>query len=314
MEKLLVVNKVANEVTENDIKNVADGDLFLILQNKDITNSQVAYFGSNLTKANLEAARSIQFAVKRNGNIDTSIVINLDRISNANVVLPSLGVASVIKLGNNAASSTALSIPSTGEGNIRIVDLIELYNVDNFPANISVVKRVSETALQYLQRVVLAINNDPIGKTLVTALLESAGTNYQIKLTAKHPLIKLGVSVEGIFENYIPITVEEREIPVGSGTDLALIEKELSVFKGNGNYMNMGDIYYKEPMFINSTANYKVASITSSIFASPTPSTNMALGSYNILIAQPYNKNVTPVDTKLEEIIAFINGTTLVKP
>lgn len=309
MERLLVATKVENLSTVLTVDAIAEENLIVFLYNKDDANSDATpiYRGSELTADDLVGKKAVQFAVKRNGQLDASILIPLNRIANINYKEYVAGQASVIKLGNNASAATALSIPSVGEGNIRLVDLIELYNIDNFPANISVVKRVSETALQYLQRVILAINNDPIAKTLVTALLESDGTNYQIKLTAKSPLIKLGVAVDGIFENYIPITVTERIIPQGKGTDMAVIEKELSAFKGNGNYMHIGDLYYKEPIVTNVSTNYDVASITSNIFASPTASTNMALGSHNLLVSIP---TASEASNDLKNIISILKGET----
>ena len=58
---------------------------------------------------------------------------------------------------------------------------------------------------------------------------------YQIKLTTLNADIKLGVTTDGIFENYKAITVTERKVGQGTYAQISQIEQELTVFKGNGN-------------------------------------------------------------------------------
>ena len=81
------------------------------------------------------------------------------------------------------------------------------------------------------------------------------------------------------------------------------IEKDLTVFAGNGNYMENGDLYYKEPLKSIPGTNYNVMSQTWTAIARPTHSTTMAVANPNLLIAVPagntslatlYAKFITP--------------------
>jgi len=68
---------------------------------------------------------------------------------------------------------------------------------------------------------------------------------------------------------------------------MVAIEKELTVFKGNGNYTENNDLYYKEPLKGDTDENYDTLSISWTGTAQPTISTTMAVANLNLLICAP---------------------------
>ncbi len=305
MENILIGTTVT-DLTANTIDDLVAGDLALLLHG-DLGTTPLLR-GSEVTNAEIAAARGIQFLLKRaDGELESSLIISDRDIINKNYQAYVAGTPGVFKLGDNAAVETALTIPTTGEGTIRLIDLVEPYQVDNFPAIITATKKSTETVLQYLTKVVAQINADPIAKLLVVAALETNTGRYQIKLTTLNSKIKLGVATSDIFEGYTPITVTARVIAKGTGEQIQEIEKELSVFKGNGNYMENGDLYYKDGLKSSLGTNYNTMSMTWKKEVSPSISTNIFVASPNVLICVPsgdstlsalYAKFVGPVQVE----------------
>ena len=180
-----------------------------------------------------------------------------------------------------------MTFTDNGEGNIRFADLTNTYQDQFFPANISLTKKSTETVLQYLNRLVTKINSDPVAKTLVTASIETATTNHQMKLVSASSNIKLGIATDGILAPFQPIIVTARRLAKGTGAQMSKIEQDLTVFKGNGNYMDNGDLYYKEPLKSNVGENYNTLSLSWTGVAQPTTSTTMFVANANILICMP---------------------------
>lgn len=286
MENILIGSTIP-DLTGKTLEDLTTNQIGLLLYNADGRTAPVVA-GNEVTNPQLLNARGIQFVKKKaDGTFDASLVIPNKSTANRNYQAYVAGVAGVVKLGDNAATETALTVATEGEGCIRLTDLTNTYVVDNFPANVCVTKKTSETNLQYLTKVVAAINADVVASTLVTATLETNTGKYQIKLETKSSKIKLGVATQGLFESYQPITVTSRVTAVGSGEQMQAIEKELTVFKGNGNYYQDGDLYYKEPLKASLTANYNTLSITWTGVAQPTVSTTMAVASVNLLVCVP---------------------------
>lgn len=286
MENILIGTKVP-DLSGKEFTDLVKGEIALYLHNADGATPPVLR-GSEVTNAEVKAARAIQFIVKKaDGEINGGLLIPNRTLLNQNYQAYQAGVAAVVKLGNNATTDTSLIIPSTGEGNIRLTNLTDTYEIDNFPANISVTKKSTETPVQYLARVVAAINANPTANLLVTAELETAAAKYQIKLTTKNSTIKLGVATDGVFADYQAIQVTARVTALGDGATIQKIEKELTVFKGNGNYTEDNDLYYKEPLVSNAALNYNVMSITWTSVVHPTHSTTMTVANPNILVCTP---------------------------
>lgn len=289
-------------LTGKTVADLTTGQIGLFLYSTDEGAAPVLK-GTEVTNAELKAAKAIQFIKKNATDFEASLVIPIRETFDRNYQAYVAPVAGVFKLGDNAAVETALTIPADGEGNIRLTDLTTTYQVDAFPANISVTKKTNETPVQYLNRVVAAINKDAKASQLVTASLETAAGRHQIKLVTKDPLTKLGIATDGIFEPYQAITVTARVIGKGTYAQMSAIEKELTVFKGNGNYTVDNDLYYKEPMKSIVGTNYNTMSVTWTAVARPTHSTTMMVANPNQLICVPaangtllalYNKFITP--------------------
>jgi hypothetical protein len=290
MEKILF-GSIIPDLTGKEITELEIGEVGMLLYSNDEAVAPVAV-GSEITNAQIVEAKGIQFVRKDStDNYDSSVVIPFKTLRNVNYQAYVAGVAGIFKLGDNANAGTGLTVEATGEGCIRLVDLTDSYTTTSFPANICLDKRSSETVAQYLARFVAKINADPVAKTLVIATVESSIGVHQLKLTTLNSSIKLGIATDGLFAAYQPITVTARVVAKGSGDQMVAIEKELTVFKGNGNYINDNDLYYKEPLKGNVAENYNTLSISWTGVAQPTISTTMAVANLNLLVAISSNND-----------------------
>lgn len=286
MEKILIGSTIP-DLTSKTLADLTVGEIGMLLYNQDESKAPIVV-GSEVTKAQLVAARGVQF-VRRDtaDSFDSSVVIPNKTRRNINYQAYVAGVAGVFKLGDNGAAGTSLTFTDNEEGNIRFADLTNTYQDQFFPANISLTKKSTETVLQYLNRLVTKINSDPVAKTLVTASIETATTNYQMKLVSASSNIKLGIATDGILAPFQPIIVTARRLAKGTGAQINKIEQDLTVFKGNGNYIDSGDLYYKEPLKSNVGTNYNTLSLSWTGVAQPTTSTTMFVANANILICMP---------------------------
>ena len=286
MEKILIGSTIP-VLTSKTLADLTIGQIGMLLYNQDESKAPIVV-GSEVTKAQLVAARGVQF-VRRDtaDSFDSSVVIPNKTRRNINYQAYVAGVAGVFKLGDNGAAGTSLTFTDNGEGNIRFADLTNTYQDQFFPANISLTKKSTETVLQYLNRLVTTINSDPVAKTLVTASIETATTNYQMKLVSASSNIKLGIATDGILAPFQPIIVTARRLAKGTGAQMSKIEQDLTVFKGNGNYIDSGDLYYKEPLKSNVGEKYNTLSLSWTGTAQPTTSTTMFVANANILICMP---------------------------
>lgn len=301
MEKILFGSEIP-DLTSKTLLDLAVGEIGMLLYNQDESKAPIVV-GCEITNAQLVAARGVQF-VRRDtaDSFDSSVVIPNKTIRNINYQAYVAGVAGVFKLGDNGAAGTSLTFTDNGEGNIRFADLTNTYQDQFFPANISLTKKSTETVLQYLNRLVTKINSDPVAKTLVTASIETATTNYQMKLVSASSNIKLGIATDGILAPFQPIIVTARRLAKGTGAQMSKIEQDLTVFKGNGNYMDNGDLYYKEPLKANVGETYNTLSLSWTGVAQPTTSTTMFVANANILICMPAADN-----TLASVYVAFTN-------
>ena len=290
MEKILIGSEIP-DLTSKTLLDLAVGEIGMLLYNQDESKAPIVV-GCEITNAQLVAARGVQF-VRRDtaDSFDSSVVIPNKTIRNINYQAYVAGVAGVFKLGDNGAAGTSLTFTDNGEGNSRFADLTNTYQDQFFPANISLTKKSTETVLQYLNRLVTKINSDPVAKTLVTASIETATTNYQMKLVSASSNIKLGIATDGILAPFQPIIVTARRLAKGTGTQMSKIEQDLTVFKGNGNYIDNGDLYYKEPLKANVGETYNTLSLSWTGVAQPTTSTTMFVANANILICMPAADN-----------------------
>ena len=286
MEKILIGSTIP-VLTRKTLADLTVGEIGMLLYNQDESKAPIVV-GSEVTNAQLVAARGVQF-VRRDtaDSFDSSVVIPNKTRRNINYQAYVAGVAGVFKLGDNGAAGTSLTFTDNEEGNIRFADLTNTYQDQFFPANISLTKKSTETVLQYLNRLVTKINSDPVAKTLVTASIETATTNHQMKLVSASSDIKLGIATDGILAPFQPIIVTARRLAKGTGAQMSKIEQDLTVFKGNGNYIDSGDLYYKEPLKSNVGTNYNTLSLSWTGMAQPTVSTSMFVANANILICMP---------------------------
>ena len=290
MEKILIGSTIP-VLTSKTLADLTIGQIGMLLYNQDESKAPILV-GSEVTNAQLVAARGVQF-VRRDtaDSFDSSVVIPNKTRRNINYQAYVAGVAGVFKLGDNGAAGTSLTFTDNEEGNIRFADLTNTYQDQFFPANISLTKKSTETVLQYLNRLVTKINSDPVAKTLVTASIETATTNYQMKLVSASSNIKLGIATDGILAPFQPIVVTARRLAKGTGAQMSKIEQDLTVFKGNGNYIDSGDLYYKEPLKANVGETYNTLSLSWTGVAQPTTSTTMYGANANILICMPAADN-----------------------
>lgn len=300
MENILFGTTIP-DLTAKTFADLTEGQIGLLLYNFDEKVAPLQR-GIEVTNAELLAARAIQYVRKTGTELEGSVLIPNKTTNDRNYQAYVAGVAGVWKIGDNTVTGS-LVFTNPGEGNIRLVDLTNTYKADNFPANISVTKKTGETDAAYLGRVVTAINNDPVAKLLCTAALETNTGKYQIKLTATSYKIKLGVATDGLFAGYQATVVTARVLALGTGEQMQEIEKQLTVFKGNGNYTEWTNEYFSAPLKSSLATNYNTLSVTWTGVAQPTVSTTMSVASLNLLICVPsadtslatlYTKFTTP--------------------
>lgn len=293
MENILFGSTIP-DLTAKDLDDLLDGEIGLLLHNADERTPPIVR-GNEVTNTELLTAKGVQFVKKSGAGFEASLIIPNKSTTNRNYQAYVAGVAGEFKIGDNTVAGS-LVFADPGEGTIRLTDLTNTYKADNFPANISVTKKTGETSAAYLARVVAAINADPTAKLLCTAVLETNVDKYQIKLTTTSYKIKLGVATDGLFAPYQATVVTARVLAVGTGEQMQEIEKQLTVFKGNGNYTEFTQEYFSDPLKSSLSTNYNSLSITWTSIAQPTVSATMAVASVNVLVCVPSG------DTTLEDI------------
>lgn len=312
MENVLVV-KNATDISTGTFNSLEDyfaamvvGDILVVGDGKEV-------YGLGDTVA--AGIQEVQFFTKINtGKIICSVSIprkNIISISNQD---HTTGQNLKLRVGGTT-SGTSLVIPSTGEGNFLLKNLSYNHLISTQRNSISVIKKASETAEAYIDRVVLTVNNTMAALTFpyCTAVKVGSSPNFGIDFEATSPNVDLFVGVDGIFVDYPSYSVQDAKVPLGAGVDVLAMEKDVSKNKGNGGYVENTDLWYSQPLQTNITANYDIATILwDGIHSSPTSSKKVASNKLAIAVeVDDDTTNVTDIILSLVSTVAavVIDGT-----
>ena len=302
MENLLVVDNVVNvarggyTTVEEAVAGMSPYDLLVVGDGHTLIG---------LGTAVLEGIQDVQFLVKlKNGDIRSSVSIprrNIRRLNVQDYTSPQLQVQ---RIGGTAAG-TGLVIPSTGEGNLLLKNMSYNHSIATQRVSLSVQKKASETAEQYIDRVVAEVNAAMALQAypFATAAKVGASPDFAITFTVADTNVDLSVGVDGIFADYPAEVITEMKVAIGAGKDLLAMEKEMSRHLGNGNYEKNPDLWYKGEFQINPAFIYDVATLNWEGIA-PTPTNTIKAADNSLTIAVGRNNgDISVVTTVLRSVV-----------
>ena len=283
MENLLVVDSVVNVVrgSYTTIEAAVAG----------MTAKQLLIVGDGHTLIGAatvvpQGVQDVQFLVKlKNGDIRSSVSIPRRNIRRLNVQSANSGRLKVLRIGG-VALGTGLVIPSTGEGNILLKNMSYNHAIATQRVSVSVQKKASETAEQYIDRVVAEVNAAMALQAypFATAAKVGASPDFAITFTVADTNVDLSVGVDGIFADYPAETIVSMRVPIGDGKDILAMEKEMSRHLGNSNYVENNDLWYKGEMQANPNDVYDVITLNWEGIA-PTPTNTIKAADNSLTIA-----------------------------
>lgn len=245
MENILIIEKEVAKVTD-------------ILAARDF-----APIYNGVASATLANAKSVQFVAKKtNGKLINSVVIPFERITSINLQEFKAPILPVLRIGLNTAANTALPVIEAGEGIIAVNNRSYKRVEPGVRKVVSMTKRESQTALQYLTKVVAELNNmtEEQGK-FFTATLETAGTNHHILITALNRDVDIDVQLDGMFALTEVYTVVTGFGGFGYGEDVVEMEMNYTKNKGNHGYREWNERYFSEELEAKKTEEYALLTI-----------------------------------------------------
>ena len=283
MENLLVVDSVVDVVGESytTIEAAVAG----------MTAKQLLIVGDGHTLIGAatvvpQGVQDVQFLVKlENGDIRSSVSIPRRSIRRVNLQYATNGIKKVLRIGGTALG-TGLVIPSTGEGNILLKNMSYNHAIATQRVSVSVQKKATETAEQYIDRVVAEVNAAMALQAypFATAAKVGSSPDFAITFTVADTDVDLSVGVDGIFADYPAETITEMKVPIGAGKDILAMEKEMSRHLGNGNYEKNPDLWYKGEFQANPNDVYDVITLNWEGIA-PTPTNTIKAADNSLTIA-----------------------------
>ncbi len=283
MENLLVVDNVVDVVggayttVEAAIAGMAPYDLLVVGDGHTLIG-----VGTLVP----EGVQDVQFLVKlKNGDIRSSVSIPRRNIRRVNSQYATNATLKVLRIGGTALG-TGLVIPSTGEGNLLIKNMSYNHAIATQRVSLSVTKRASETAEQYIDRVVAEGNAAMALQSTPFATLAKVGASpdFAITFTVANTDVDLSVGVDGIFADYPAEVITEMKVAIGAGKDILAMEKEMSRHLGNGNYERNPDLWYKGEFQADATDIYDVLTLNWEGIA-PTPTNTIKAADNSLTLA-----------------------------
>lgn len=302
MENLLVVDSVV-DVAGEGLTTVEDAV-------KEMTANQLLVVGDGHTLIGLgttvpAGVQDVQFLVKlKNGDIRSSVSIPRRSIRRLNVQSATSAQLKVLRIGGTALG-TGLVIPSTGEGNILLKNMSYNHAIATQRVSVSVQKKATETAEQYIDRVVAEVNAAMALQAypFATAAKVGASPDFAITFTVADTNVDLSVGVDGIFADYPAETITEMRVAIGAGKDILAMEREMSRHLGNSNYVENNDLWYKGEMQANPNDKYDVITLNwEGIAPTPTNTIKAADNSLTIAVGQD-NGDFTDVLNVINSVV-----------
>lgn len=203
------------------------------------------------TPADLVGVNELIFASGTSGITNNiSVPIPVKTIFHKDKKTPVAYVKQVVSVGGSGSGQEiVLSDMDEGELFVNVYDkaFTNKYPMDSVKA--SVYKTGSMTASVAIDKIVEKLNNPA---SFVTATKVANGSAWRITITPKENNISLSIGVGGLIEN-TPVFYDGTNgstLPVfgvGQGIDVAKIEKDFNVFKGDGGYEERASDWWKVP-------------------------------------------------------------------
>lgn len=241
-----------------------------------------------------DGVEAVQLLVKLpNGDVRSSVSIPRRNITRLNLQTSTAAQLQVLRIGGTT-SGTGLVIPSTGEANLLIKNMSYNHSIATQRVSLSVQKRATETAEQFIDRVVAEGNAAMAMQSSPFATLAKVGVspNFGITFTVANTDVDLSVGVDGIFANYPATTITPMKVAFGAGKDVLAMEKEMSRHLGNGNYEKNADLWYKAAFVANVDDTYDILTLNWEGIA-PTPTNSIKVANNSLTIAVGNNNGTT---------------------
>lgn len=240
MENLLIVAKRQAKVVD-----LADARDFVPVYN-------------GVANATLANAKSVQFLAKKtNGKIVSSVPIPFEAITSITLQEYKAPVMPVLRIGNNAAASTAIQVTTTGEGIIVVNNRSYSRVGKGLRKSVSRIKTAAQTPLQFLTLLVADLNSMTVeeGK-FFTAQLVDLGGNQHITITSLDRNADIDIQCDGMFAGTQIVKVTPGFIGLGVGEDVVEMEEDYTKNSGNAGYMERNELWYKEEIEAKKTEKY----------------------------------------------------------
>ncbi len=287
---LLTVETAIADLAAKEILAIGDGNVIL---------------GSANVAADFVGIKEVMFVVGLGGGrFKTSVSIPRRCITSYNFQTTTAALPKIIRIGGTTAP-LALVIPSTGEANILLKNLSYNHGIATQRLSYSTMKKASETAEAFVDRVVLEINTAMAlqTSTFATAAKVVSGAFLGITFTASDSSVDLFVGRDGIFADSSYAVTQEPKVAIGAGADILAMEIDMQRHHGNSGYETNGSLWYKEPPMASASLLYHVTTLYWDGNAE-TPTTSFKAAT-NVL---QFAADTTDSDDSIQGFVALIAG------
>lgn len=265
MDNILVVTKagnVAGLANTGELNELAIGDLIAI-------GDGHVFIGADSTIDVLSAVKEVVFLVKTaDKKFRRSVSIPREYITNFNIQEYSAPQNKIVRVGGiTSVLRLEIDDSSFGEANVSIRNMSYDHTVSTQRINVSLLKRVSETGVAFVQRLVAEINKAmakqalSFGTATFIQGVDPDDINTGFTFETANPHVDLAIALDGLLLGASVVTTQEAKVSFGKGEDVLAMEKNLSKHLGNSNYEQLTDLWYKEPFVANPATNYDMATL-----------------------------------------------------
>lgn len=305
MNDLIVINSFT---TQGAITNVKDLQNLTTLQGAAVLDD-TKVIGLTAVAGDYLNFTDVRFFSKYTNKLWSSVQIPRQG-TKFNFQAYSAGQNKRVTLGKTTVAE-AIYIPTEGEGTIVLKNLSYNHAIASQKVSVTEVKRTSETPLAYLTRVVENLNKSlqslttPFATvTLINATISSV-IYYAIQIDYTSTNVDLHIGRDGVFRENTLFTVQEAICSTGKGVDLVEMEKDIYRNKGRQGYVENTDLWYSQPLQVDSNKNYDIITLTwSGTHLTPTSSKTVATNNLSILLDTSTSIN----KTNLIQIFSYLFG------
>jgi len=309
MRNIFIIEALTTQTTVGAVAAMTAREVMIVGDSKEVITDLS-------TAASLKGLKSINFITKTtNGNLRTSVPIPRLALKDFSMQVYNAPVNKVVTLGSGVAG-TSLVIPTEGTGELTIRNLSYNHAISTQRVNYTATKKSTETAVAFIDRVVVELNAANAALTTPMYTVTKLGTtDLGLQFTCANEHIDLAISRDGIFATAGVVTTVQAVVSTGKGVDVQYMEDELAKHQGKGGYIENADAFYKQPLESKSTENYDIVTLTWEGI-SPTPTNTIKVATNTFSFAFPEAADPAKFITALELIIGntyTVAGGALVK-